>query len=131
MLVVHLALLLAALADTASNLSPLAAAALASAMILSGFLAKLAYDGIKTIIPPYDKLPAIVHQVAAPVFGLLFGYISTATGAELLTDIHGINVGWIGAIFTALVQAGFKRLEKAHAPGDATIKVERSREGLA
>ena len=115
----------------APSLSPLAGAALAAALVLSGYIAKIAYDGIKTILPFYDNLPAVIHQVAAPFLSLAFGYVSTATGAELLSDVHSISANWLGAIFTMLLSAGFKRLEKAQHPGDATLKVERSRTGVA
>jgi hypothetical protein len=107
--------------------SALMVALSAAAVVAAGFIAKLAYDGLKTIIPAFDNLPALVHQIAAPLFGLLFGAISGATGAALLTDIHQIDAAWIGGILTALVQAGFKRLEKSREPRDTTETLLRNR----
>jgi hypothetical protein len=95
--------------------------------IVAGYVAKLAYDGLKTIIPAYDNLPAIVHQVAAPLFGFLFGAITSGTGAALLTDIHEIDIAWIGGILVTLIQAGFKRLEKSKEPRDTTEVLLRNR----
>jgi hypothetical protein len=99
----------------------------AAAVVASGYIAKLAYDGLKTIIPAFDKLPAFVHQIAAPLFGLAFGAITSATGAALLTDIHAIDAAWIGGILVTLVQAGFKRLEKAQHSRDTTVVLEATR----
>jgi hypothetical protein len=103
------------------------AALSAVGVVLAGYVSKIAYDGLKTIIPPFDRLPAIVHQVAAPLFGLVFGAISSGTGAALLTDIHAIDAAWIGGILVTLVQAGFKRLEKAQHSRDTTVVLEATR----
>jgi hypothetical protein len=107
--------------------SGLLAALSAVGVIIAGYVAKIAYDGLKTIIPQYDNLPALVHQIAAPIFGLLFGAISSGTGAALLTDIHEIDAAWIGGILVMLIQAGFKRLEKAKEPRDTTEVLLRNR----
>lgn len=102
---------------------------LASALLVPviGFISSKLYDGLKTIIPQYDRLPAIVHQVAAPLFGLLFGFLTASTGAALLTDVHGIDAGFIGALLNALAMAGIKRFEKSRNPVDATAVLENSR----
>jgi hypothetical protein len=105
----------------------LTAALAAAAVIAAGYAAKLIYDGIKTTFPWYDRLPALVHQILAPIWGFLFGAVTSATGAELLTDIHAINAAWIGGILVTGIQAGFKRLEKAKNPTDATVALEASR----
>ncbi len=120
-------MLAVALLHPAHAISPVAAAALCLAVILSGFISKLAYDGLKTIIPPFDRLPATVHQIGAPFFGLLFGFVTSAVGAELWTGVSGVYAGWVGAVLTLLVQAGFKRLEKAQHPLDTTVTLEATR----
>jgi hypothetical protein len=111
--------------------TPLGALAAALLVPVIGYISGKLYDGLKTILPPFDKLPAIVHQIAAPLFGLLFGWVTAATGAALLTDIHGATAGWFGAVLNALVMAGLKRWEKAKAPADATVVLEASRKASA
>ena len=117
-------LLLALVAQATTVIGGLAVIA---AQALNGWLSAKLYDGLKTIIPQYDKLPSLVHQIAAPVFGFAFGWLTAATGAELLTDIHAVNAGWIGGILNALAMAGVKRWEKSKEPVDATAVMEATR----
>lgn len=112
------------------------AASLASLVVaivtpIIAYLSTLAYDGIKTIVPFWDRQPALVHQVAAPLFGAAFGWLTTHLGVGLLTDIHQIGPEWVGAVLNALFMAGIKRWQKNASPGDATVKVARSRDGVA
>ncbi len=108
-------------------LSPLGALAVAILSGVIGWLSSKAYDGLKTLLPMYDRLPAIVHQIAAPVFQFGFGWVSAATGAELLTDVHGVSAGWLGGLLNILLAAGIKRWEKSRQPADATAILESSR----
>jgi len=108
-------------------ITPLGILALAVAQAVISWLSAKLYDGLKTIIPQYDSLPSWIHQVAAPLLGFLFGFISTATGTELITDVHGISSGVIGGLLNALVMAGIKRWEKQSNPVDATMVLDQTR----
>lgn len=94
---------------------------------LVGWLSTIAYDGLKTVIPAYDRLPSLIHQIAAPLFGLAFGWLTTHLGVGLLTDIHAVGPEWIGALLNVLLMAGIKRWQKTRSPGDGTIKLEETR----
>ncbi len=107
--------------------SPFGALAYAILLPVAAWISAKLYDGFKTIIPMYDRLPALVHQVAAPVFQFLFGAVASGTGAALLTDIHAIDAAWIGGFLNALLAAGLKRYEKSRAPQDTTAVLEASR----
>lgn len=111
--------------------TPLGALAAALLVPVIGYVSTKLYDGLKTILPQYDNLPSIIHQIAAPLFGLAFGWISAATGAELLTDIHGVSAGFFGAVLNVLMMAGIKRWEKAKEPTDATVALELSRKSAS
>lgn len=107
--------------------SALGGLALAVLLPVAAWISAKLYDGIKTIIPAYDKLPAIVHQVAAPAFQFLFGMVASATGAAVLTDIHAIDAAWVGGILNMLLAAGIKRWEKSKAPVDTTVVMNTTR----
>ncbi len=107
--------------------SPLGGLALAVLLPVVAWITAKLYDGVKTIIPAYDRLPALVHQVAAPAFQFLLGMVASATGAAVLTDIHAIDAAWIGGLLNMLLAAGIKRFEKAREPADATAILEKSR----
>lgn len=92
------------------------------------WLAGKSYDGLKTIFPFFDRLPAIVHQVLAPLFGVASGWLTASFGVAAFTDLHGVTPGLIGGVYTALAMAGIKRWEKSKHPMDATIAVAASRE---
>lgn len=122
--------------DTAANLaptvaitslSPVAMAALLALLAFAGWLANRAYDGIKTIFPFFDHLSPVVHQVLAPLFALGFGAVTGATGAPLITNLHGVTGAWLGAVLVPLVQAGVFRADKKKMPVDATVVVADSR----
>lgn len=118
----YLTLILALVAATA--LSTLLLAALQPVL---GWLAEKLYDGLKTIIPWWDNQPALYHQIAAPFLQFAFGFLTNATAAAALTDIHAVDAGWIGGILVALVAAGVKRWEKSKDPVDATVTLAASR----
>lgn len=101
--------------------------ALTVAQAVIAWLSGKAYDGLKTIIPWWDERPAIYHQIAAPIFGLLFGFLTARLGIALITDLHGIDAAYVSAALTALVQAGIKRWEKSREPADATAVLLASR----
>lgn len=107
--------------------TPLGALAYAALLPVAAWISAKLYDGIKTVIPAYDTLPALVHQVAAPLFTFLLGMVASATAASVLTDIHAIDAAWIGGIINVLLAAGIKRWEKSKAPADATAVLEASR----
>ncbi len=107
--------------------SPLGGLALALLLPVVAWVSAKLYDGIKTIIPAFDRLPALVHQVAAPAFQFLLGMVASATGAAVLTDIHAIDAAWIGGLLNMLLAAGIKRFEKSREPADATAILEKSR----
>lgn len=115
------------LQDPVPPTSPLGALAYAVLLPVVAWIATKLYDGLKTIIPAYDKLPATVHMIAAPLFQAAFGWVASATGAAVLTDIHSADAGWIGAVLTALLAAGIKRYEKAKTANDATVVLEATR----
>ncbi len=108
--------------------SPLGLLALTALLPVVAWLSAKLYDGIKTIIPAFDRAPALVHMVAAPVLQFLLGMVASATGAAALTDIHAIDAAWIGGIFNMLLAGGIKRWEKSRHPTDATVVLEKSRE---
>jgi hypothetical protein len=113
-----------ALADPTSPVGALAYAAL---LPVVAWIATKLYDGLKTVFPFLDRAPALVHQVLAPLTQFAFGWVSAATGAERLTDLHGVTAGWTGGILTLLLAGGIKRWEKTKAPTDATVVLESSR----
>jgi hypothetical protein len=117
------------LAQTTPDLS-LASLVVAIVTPIIAALSTVGYDGLKTIIPPFDRAPAVVHQVAAPVFGFALGWLTTHLGVGLLTDIHQVGPEWIGAVLNAIFMAGLHRWQKARAPGDTTIKLAQSRTGI-
>lgn len=117
------------LAQSAPDLS-IASLVVAIVTPIIAALSTMGYDGLKTIIPPFDRAPALVHQVAAPVFGFLFGWLTTHLGVGLLTDIHQVGPEWVGAVLNAIFMAGFHRWQKARAPGNTTMKLEASRTGI-
>lgn len=124
-----LALLLTLLLLQATT--PLGMVLAAAFAALNGWLSTKLYDGIKTVFPWWDSRPAIYHQIAAPLFQFGFGWLSAATGLELLTDISGINAGWIAGGLNLLVAAGIKRWEKSRAPTDTTEVLLASRKAVA
>lgn len=107
--------------------TPLGALAFAVLLPVAAWISVKLYDGLKTVIPAYDKLPALVHQVAAPVFQFLFGMVTSATAAALLTDIHAVDAVWIGGVLNTLLAAGIKRYEKSKAPVDTTEVLDATR----
>ncbi len=107
--------------------SPLGGLALAVLLPVVAWITAKLYDGLKTIIPAFDRLPALVHQVAAPAFQFLLGMVASATGAAVLTDIHAIDAAWIGGLLNMLLAGGIKRWEKSREPADATAILEKSR----
>lgn len=107
--------------------SPLGALAYAALLPVVSWIAAKLYDGLKTVIPPLDKAPAVVHQALAPIIQFAFGWVSAATGAAVLTGFDQVDAGWIGGILTFLLAAGIKRYEKARAPTDTTVVLEKSR----
>lgn len=107
--------------------SPVGALAYAILLPVVAWISAKIYDGLKTVIPPFDRMPALVHQIAAPVFGFLFGWLTTATGAALLSDVHAIDQTWVAGILNVLLMAGLKRWEKSRHPADATVVLETSR----
>ncbi len=107
--------------------SPLSGLALAVLLPVVAWVSSKLYDGVKTIIPAYDRLPALVHMIAAPVSQFLLGMVASATGAAVLTDIHVIDAAWIGGLLNMLLAAGLKRWEKSREPADATAILEKSR----
>jgi hypothetical protein len=133
-----LSLLLATIATVllqaadASDLTTLGALLLAALPGISGALATLAYSGVKTILPPYDRLPAIVHQIAAPLFGFLFGYfLVTKLGLRPVDTLAGLDLEWWNASFTSLGMAGIFRYFKRSTPTDATIALEATRKSTS
>ncbi len=114
-------------APTPDATSPLGGLALAVLLPVVAWISSKLYDGVKTIIPQYDRLPALVHMIAAPVSQFLLGMVASATGAAVLTDIHAIDAAWIGGLLNMLLAAGIKRFEKAREPADATAILEKSR----
>lgn len=107
--------------------SPLGALAYAALLPVVGWISTKLYDGFKTIIPPLDKAPAVIHQVLAPLLQFGFGWVAAATGAAVLTGLDEVSAGWIGGILNTLLAAGIKRWEKAKQPSDTTIVLENSR----
>ncbi len=109
-----------------TGLSPLSALALAALTPLVAWISSKLYDGLKTIIPAYDNLPSLVHQIAAPLFGFVFGWLAGFGMGEVM-DLHAIDAAWINGGLNLLLMAGIKRWEKSRAPTDATIVLEASR----
>lgn len=112
--------------------SPLGAAALVAAGILLGYVSEKAYNGLKTILPWYDKLPSIVHQTLAPFVGLLLGFLATKFGLPTITDFASIDQPWIegllNGILNAAVMGGFFRDKKRETAAiDGTAAVENTR----
>ena len=110
----------------ADGLSPLGALALAALTPLVAWISSKLYDGLKTVIPFYDALPALLHQIAAPLFGFVFGWLAGFGMGEVM-DIKAIDAAWINGGLNLLLMAGIKRWEKAKEPVDATIVLESSR----
>lgn len=94
--------------------------AMALAQAVIAWISGKAYDGLKTILPKYDTLPALVHQIVAPLWGLVFGFLTAKLGVTLVNDIYGIDAAYISAVLTALAQAGIFRWEKSRQPADVT-----------
>ncbi|MBA2432218.1 MAG: hypothetical protein H0V56_08895 [Chthoniobacterales bacterium] len=109
-----------------AGLTPVGALALAALTPVVAWISSKAYDGLKTVLPLFDKLPALVHQVAAPLFGFVFGWLAGLGMGEVL-DIRAIDTAWINGGLNLLLMAGIKRWEKSRAPTDATITLEASR----
>lgn len=108
------------------------AAAIAIALVpLLGWVSTKIYDGFKTIIPSYDKLPALVHQVAAPFIALALGWIAANTNVPVITDFTGVDTDWINGVLNGIVNAtvasGIFRKEKKAEPRDATTVLEGTR----
>jgi hypothetical protein len=126
------ALALAALqvpADPAAgDLSPVGLVLLSILPAVTGYVSTLLYGGIKTIIPVYDRLPSIVHQVAAPFFGLALGYVATFANVHPVADLTGIDQPWLDAVANAVAMAGVFRFFKRKDPTDATLALQVSRE---
>ncbi len=111
---------------TDAGLSPLGALALAALTPVVAWISVKLYDGLKTILPHFDRLPALVHQVAAPFVGLLFGWLAGFGLGEVM-DIHAIDAAWINSVLNMLLMAGIKRYEKSKEPADTTLVLEASR----
>ena len=95
--------------------------------ILSGFLAKLAADGIKQISSKYDALNSNVKLVVSLVIGFGTGWLAThfSGTAPLGADIHGWTADALGGLITAILQSGIYRLQKNNqlaAQGSATLE---------
>ncbi len=110
----------------ADGLSPLGALALAALTPVVAWISGKLYDGLKTVIPAYDRLPAVVHQVAAPIFGFVFGWLAGFGMGEIM-DITAIDAAWINGGLNLLLMAGIKRWEKSRQPVDATAVLATSR----
>ena len=121
------------LALMAQDVDPVAPAGSLRTLVLlgityaSGVLSKKSYDGLKTIIPPFDKLPAKVHMVGAPLFGFAFGAVAAGLTAAQLLDVDGPAAPLLGGVVNALVMGGQFRLEKTKQPVDGTVAVESTR----
>lgn len=108
--------------------SPWGALILAMLIPILGWAATKIYDGIKTLLPFYDKLPAVVHQALAPLVGAALGWVTVHFSlVDQLTDVHDITASAINAILVALAQLGIFRWEKRKMPADATVILEQSR----
>lgn len=107
--------------------SPLGKLALAVLTPLIAWGSAKLYDGLKTILPFYDKLPAPIHQALAPIFGFLIGFVAGHLHLTVVPDIGSIDQSWINGLVNALVMAGIFRAEKAKTKSDATVAVETSR----
>jgi hypothetical protein len=96
---------------------------------LAGYVATFLYGGVKTILPFYDKLPAGVHQILAPLFAFVFGYFVVGKlGLNAIGDVHTAGYDWYLGAATTLMQGGIFRFFKRKAPVDATVALEASRE---
>jgi hypothetical protein len=95
--------------------------------ILSGWLAKLAADGIKQISTKYDALNSNIKLVVSLLIGFGTGWLATHFSgvAPLGSDIHGWTADALGGLITAILQSGLYRLTKNNqlaAQGSATLE---------
>lgn len=80
--------------------------------IASGYLSKFLADGLKQILVPYDKAPSVVKSIVSILIGLVVGYLASKLAVPLDGDLHTWQAGTMGAILTALAQAGIYRVTK-------------------
>jgi hypothetical protein len=94
---------------------------------LIGWVSEKLYDGLKTILPAYDRLPAVVHQVMAPMIGFGLGWVTSHLGLAAVLGLEGVQADFFAGILNAGVMAGIKRWEKSKEPVDATVVLSASR----
>ena len=91
--------------------------------IVAGWLANLAMDGVKQLIPKLDAAPTIVKQVLAVVIAALIGWLNAKLGTSLADDPHTWTAAAFSVVFTVLAQQGIYRWKannQAAAQGNAT-----------
>jgi hypothetical protein len=91
------------------TVNPLVAVLALIIPIVAGWLANLAMDGLKQLIPHIDALPDVVKKVLAVVVSFLVGLAASKFGVVIDPDFHLWTAAGLTTLITVLVQQGIFR----------------------
>lgn len=94
----------------------------------AGWLANLAMDGLRVLIPKLDAGSSVVKQIVAVLVALGVGFLATKFGATLDPDLHNWQATSLVELFTILAQQGIFKAKSdklAAAQGEPTLTQRR------
>lgn len=100
--------------------------------IAAGWLANLATDGLKQLIPKLDAAPTVVKQILSVLIAVVVGWVNGRVGSALSGDVHEWTVEALSMVFTVLAQQGiFRWKTNANLARQGAATLEQQADGLA